>query len=409
MLGAVVAVLAALFAPAGASAASPVLEFVVPGGSLPVSFTNEGGEVIAEMEGLNTVVHCAKSHGEGKITGPRSTVSNYVFTGCVTEGGGAGGKKCKSADASNEEEITTGEIAAELVFINQAKHEVGVLLDPAGGTYIAFECGAETAEGRGPFLAPVSQVNQETTSFTASLSESGKMQTPDEYEGANGEKLKAIPQGKVGGGGLVATGVELSFTVHTGVPLQIRALSAADVAVEEEHARQAAEQAKHQQEEAAAKKHQEEAAAEAAKKQQEAAAKKQAEEAEVAAKQQEQIKALLASLKPAGKNATIGGLLKKGGFTLKLNAVGPGTIVIDWYAVPAGAKLAKKSKTKPLLVASGRLVVVAAGAVKIKIELTAAGRGLLKHAKQIKLTGKGIFTPTGMPPVTATKVFVLKR
>ncbi len=33
VLGAVIAVLAALFAPAGASAASPVLEFVVPGGS----------------------------------------------------------------------------------------------------------------------------------------------------------------------------------------------------------------------------------------------------------------------------------------------------------------------------------------------------------------------------------------
>ncbi len=315
-----------------------------------MSFTNEGGKVIAEMEGLNTVVECAGSHGEGKITGPRSTVSSYVFTGCVTEGGG---KKCQS-EGANEGEITAEKIAAELVFINQAKHEVGVLLDPGGEVYIAFKCGAETAEGFGPFLAPVSQINQETTSFTASLSESGKVQTPDEYEGANGEKLPAIPKGKVGSDvNLVPTGVELSFTVHTGVPLQIRALSAADVAVEEEHARQAAEQAKHQQEEAAAKKHQEEAAAEA-KKQQEAAAKKQAEEAEAAAKQQEQIKALLASLKPAGKNATIGGLLKKGGFTLKLNTVGPGTIVIDWYAVPAGAKAAKKSKSKPLLIASGR-------------------------------------------------------
>jgi hypothetical protein len=145
----------------------------------------------------------------------------------------------------------------------------------------------------------------------------------------------------------------------------------------------------------------------------EAAARKRQEEEAAATKQQaEQVKALLAGLKPVGKNATIAGLLKQGGFTLQLKAPEAGTIVIDWYQAPPGATLAKKAKAKPLLVASGRLTFTAAGTAKMKIELTAAGKGLLRRAKrsgQIKLTGKGTFTPTGKTPVSATTVFVLER
>jgi hypothetical protein len=93
--------------------------------TFPVSFISDGGEVTAEMTGFDTVVHCTGSHGEGEITGPRSTVSSYVFTGCETQGGTDGGHKCKS-EGANEEEITTAMIEAELVYIDQAKNEVGV-------------------------------------------------------------------------------------------------------------------------------------------------------------------------------------------------------------------------------------------------------------------------------------------
>jgi hypothetical protein len=88
---------------------------------------------------------------------------------------------------------------AELVYIDQAKHEVAVLLNPHGGTYMKFECEGIPARGEGPFLAPGSPLNTETTSFTTTLSKSGApegVQTPDEYEGAGGEKLKAIPLGE---------------------------------------------------------------------------------------------------------------------------------------------------------------------------------------------------------------------
>jgi hypothetical protein len=92
-----------------------------------------------------------------------------------------------------------------------------------------FECGGESVEARSPFLSPVGPINQEAMSFTATLSRSGAMQTPDEYENANGEKLQAIPMGKRGTHPLVRTGVELSFTISPSVPLEIKAITVAEL------------------------------------------------------------------------------------------------------------------------------------------------------------------------------------
>jgi YVTN family beta-propeller protein len=123
-----------------------------------------------------------------------------------------------------------------------------------------------------------------------------------------------------------------------------------------------------------------------------------------------QIRALLAGqLTPSGKKAKIAALLRSGVFTVAFKALEPGAVVIAWYQVPAGAKLAKKAKPKPVLVASGKLTFSAAGTAKVKIKLTAAGKSLLRHAKQIKLTAKGTFTPTGKAPVSALRAFTLKR
>jgi hypothetical protein len=229
---AVVAALAAaaaaalLLVPAGASAASPVLEFVVPGNAFPVSFTTESGPITAEMAGLESLVHCTASTGEGKITGPRSTISEYRFTGCTTERGSH--EPCKSAGAKAEE-ITTGPIEADLVYIDQAKHEVGMLLNPGGGTYMTFECGGISAEGQGPFLAPGSPINQEATSFTLTLNQFDSVQTPNAYENEKGEMLEAIPRGKKGSNKLVPTGVEAGFTVHTSVLVEVKAVTTQEI------------------------------------------------------------------------------------------------------------------------------------------------------------------------------------
>jgi hypothetical protein len=123
-----------------------------------------------------------------------------------------------------------------------------------------------------------------------------------------------------------------------------------------------------------------------------------------------QIKASLAGhLTPSGTAAKIAALLKGGAFDIAFKALEAGSVVIDWYEVPLGAKLAKKAKPKPVLVGSGHLTFAAAGTATIKVKLTVAGKALLKHAKQLKLTALGTFTPTGKSPSSATRTFVLKR
>ncbi len=259
---ALIAALAITVTPAQAKAASPVLEFV-SASAFPIGFTADGGEVTAVMANVNPIVHCAASHGEGEIIGPRSTLSEYVFTGCVANEG-VSTANCQSGLTTGV--IETGTIEADLVYIDQAKQEVGMLLNPSGGVYMTFKCGGELVEARGPFLAPVGELNTQATSFTATLSRSGAIQTPNEYENAIGEKRKAVPMGEWEGHPLATTGVELSFAIHTSASLEIKAITAAEI------------EAKQRDEEAAAAKRRQDEEAKAAA----AAKKRQEEEAEAA-------------------------------------------------------------------------------------------------------------------------------
>ncbi len=123
-----------------------------------------------------------------------------------------------------------------------------------------------------------------------------------------------------------------------------------------------------------------------------------------------EVKAALSKvLKPSGKTATTKAIIKSGGFSFSFSVPSAGKLVIDWYYLPSGAKLAKKAKRKPVLVGAGQRTFSAAGTAMIKIKLTAAGKSLLKHATQLNLTAKGTFTPPGMTAITATRTFVLKR
>jgi hypothetical protein len=122
-----------------------------------------------------------------------------------------------------------------------------------------------------------------------------------------------------------------------------------------------------------------------------------------------QIAASLAKqLVPAGKAARITALLKAGGLTMSFTALEAGTLSVQWYEVPAGAKLAKHSKAKPVLVASGQATFSAAGVGKLKIRLTAQGKKLLKHGKGVKVEVKGVFGVRGGVAVSATRGIVLR-
>jgi hypothetical protein len=123
-----------------------------------------------------------------------------------------------------------------------------------------------------------------------------------------------------------------------------------------------------------------------------------------------QIVALLTTqLVPSGKAAKIATLLKSGGVTMSFKALEAGTLTIGWYEVPPGAKLAKKTKVKPVLVASGQKSFAGAGTGTITVKLTTAGKRLLKHAKQLRLTAKGTFTAPGTASVSATHSLSITR
>jgi hypothetical protein len=122
-----------------------------------------------------------------------------------------------------------------------------------------------------------------------------------------------------------------------------------------------------------------------------------------------QIEALVVGqLVPSGRAAKIRALLRSGGFALVFTASEAGLIVVDWYHVLPGAKLARKAH-RPLLVAAGRLSFSTKGTARVQIKLTVAGANLLRHTEQLKVTAKATFTPQGRSPITATRAFLLKR
>jgi len=115
--------------------------------------------------------------------------------------------------------------------------------------------------------------------------------------------------------------------------------------------------------------------------------------------------ALLSALPPSGKTGRIASVVKHRGYQVTFDAPGSGEVAISWYELSRGAHLAG---AKPILVASGRATATAKGKIKLTLKLTAHGKSLLAHSRRLKLTGKGVFTPTGGSPVTAIKAFALR-
>jgi hypothetical protein len=123
-----------------------------------------------------------------------------------------------------------------------------------------------------------------------------------------------------------------------------------------------------------------------------------------------QVSSLLASqLTASATGLRIAPLSKRGAFTVTFRALEAGVAVIAWYEIQPRAKLARETKSKSVLIASGRVTFFAAGSKPLKIKLTTEGRRLLRHTSRVKLTARGTFTPAGKPPISATRTFVLRR
>jgi hypothetical protein len=110
---------------------------------------------------------------------------------------------------------------------------------------------------------------------------------------------------------------------------------------------------------------------------------------------------LLRALAVHGRAATIGALLKHGGYTFSFSAPAPGRLVITWLH---GTRHAPAVVVSTLNVRFGHK-----GTAKVKLVLTAKGRGLLRHARKVVLTSNGRFTPSGQSAVRASRRLTLKR
>ncbi len=122
-----------------------------------------------------------------------------------------------------------------------------------------------------------------------------------------------------------------------------------------------------------------------------------------------QLTALLSKqLVPAGTASKIVALLKHGGLTLSVQGLGAGTLAVQWYAAPLGAKLARQAKAKPVLVASGKLTLTATGTGALRLHLTAAGRRQLRHAARVKVVARGAFASSSGVVVRTTGVVFLR-
>jgi hypothetical protein len=118
------------------------------------------------------------------------------------------------------------------------------------------------------------------------------------------------------------------------------------------------------------------------------------------------IRSALSQALKAAASAKLTAIVRHHRYTFTFVAPGAGTLVMNWYYLPPGARLAR---AKPVLIARARAVATKPGRLRVTLSLTAAGRRRLGHTKRLNLTGEGVFKPAGGAAVTVARRFTLRR
>jgi hypothetical protein len=110
-------------------------------------------------------------------------------------------------------------------------------------------------------------------------------------------------------------------------------------------------------------------------------------------------------LVPKGAASSIRAILSDHGYVTRLQALGPGRAVVDWYWVPHGGSLAlskghrrliaPRGAAAPVLLATGRQSFRSSGDLNLTLRLTAAGASLLGRVSRIRVFGVGSFKAAG--------------
>lgn len=120
-----------------------------------------------------------------------------------------------------------------------------------------------------------------------------------------------------------------------------------------------------------------------------------------------QIKAALAGVLAAPHNAGAT-LLKHGSLTLSARAPEAGTLQVQWFEQPSGAKAASTGKARSVLIATGTVTFSGAGSQVLRLRLSAEGRKLLKRGKRLRAEVRATFRPSGGGTVGEMKRFSIK-
>lgn len=122
-----------------------------------------------------------------------------------------------------------------------------------------------------------------------------------------------------------------------------------------------------------------------------------------------QLEALLAGeLVPVGQAAKSTSLHKHNGIRLTVKALTAGSLTMQWYAPVTTGQAATPHKTKSVLLAAGSRHFAGPGKGILNLKLTPQGRKLFVHAKPVKVTIRGTFTPLGDVGVQVTREFVVR-
>jgi alpha-tubulin suppressor-like RCC1 family protein len=116
---------------------------------------------------------------------------------------------------------------------------------------------------------------------------------------------------------------------------------------------------------------------------------------------------LLRALLPGGRAARIGTLRQRRRYVYRFTAIAAGTLTIEWFFLPRGARVARHPA--PVLLAAGHSTFQTPGTRTLVVKLTSRGRAMLSHAAHLTVTARGIFRARGGPTVRATRSFKLAR
>jgi hypothetical protein len=164
------------------------------------------GEEEALFLGQNLSVECSSEHNAGEANGKNGVANvSVTFRGCLL----LGAVPCQNTSVA--EEIRVNTLTGSLGYINKAKHEVGVLLQPAlkKGTFAVFGClegVITTVVGQGSkkegvaylpkgggdgIVSPITPVNTMTNSFTQEYTVNENLENVPQLEGSKTYKLES--------------------------------------------------------------------------------------------------------------------------------------------------------------------------------------------------------------------------